>query len=93
MLVEAAQSASHTKDTYLASQFAHLTSRRGHNRAAVAVAHSILVSAYWMLVRDQTYDDLGPGWLTEHKADQARTRRLVNQLEALGHTVVLDPAA
>jgi transposase len=47
MLVEAAQSASHTKDTYLASQFAHLTSRRGHNRAAVAVAHSILVSAYW----------------------------------------------
>ena len=93
MLVEAAQSASHTKDTYLASQFAHLTSRRGHNRAAVAVAHSILVSAYWMLVRDQTYDDLGPGWLTDHAAEQARTRRLVTQLEALGHTVVLDPVA
>ena len=93
MLVEAAQSASRTKGTYLAAQFAHLASRRGHNRAQVAVAHSILVAAYWMLVRDQPYTDLGPTWLTDRGAEQARTRRLVQQLEALGHTVVLDPAA
>jgi transposase len=91
MLVEAALSASRTKDTYLAGQFAHLTSRRGHDRAAVAVAHPILVSACWTLVRDQPDDDLGPGWLTNHAAEQARTRRLVNQLEALGHTVLSTP--
>lgn len=93
MLVEAAQSASRTKNTYLAAQFAHIAARRGHNRAQVAVAHSILVAAYWMLVRDQPYADLGPTWLTDHGAEQARTRRLIQQLEALGHTVVLDPAA
>ena len=93
MLVEAAQSASRTKGTYLAAQFAHLASRRGHNRAQVAVAHSILVAAYWMLVRDEPYADLGPTWLTDRGAEQARTRRLVQQLQALGHTVVLDPAA
>jgi len=93
MLVEAAQSASRTKGTYLAAQFAHLASRRGHNRAQVAVAHSILVAAYWMLTRDEPYADLGPTWLTDRGAEQARTRRLVHQLEALGHTVVLDPAA
>lgn len=93
MLVEAAQSASRTKNTYLAAQFAHIAARRGHNRAQVAVAHSILVAAYWMLVRDEPYADLGPTWLTDRGAEQARTRRLVQQLEALGHTVILDPAA
>ncbi|MGD9529511.1 MAG: hypothetical protein AB7V44_22325, partial [Pseudonocardia sp.] len=66
--------------------------RRGGKRAAVAVAHSMLVSAYWMLVRDEPYQDLGPDWLSKRN-DQAHTRRLVAQLERLGHTVVLDPVA
>ena len=57
----------------------------------MAVAHSILVSAYHMLVRDEPYHDLGPGWLDEHALAQAYTRRLVAQLQRLGHTVVLDP--
>lgn len=78
MLVEAANSAAKTKDTYLAAQFARLAARRGHNRAAVAVAHSMLVSAYWMLVRDEKYQDLGPQWLErEHDtglAPRSRTR-------------------
>lgn len=93
MLVEAAHAVARTKDTYLAAQFARLASRRGRNRAAMAVAHSILVSAYYMLVRDEPYHDLGPGWLDEHARTQAHTRRLVAQLERLGHTVVLDPQA
>ena len=37
--------------------------RRGMRRAQVAVAHSILVSAYYMLTRDEPYRDLGPDWL------------------------------
>ncbi|MFC6236937.1 transposase [Longivirga aurantiaca] len=92
MLVEASNSASRTKNTYLASQFKRIASRRGHGRAAVAVAHSRLVSAYWMLVRDEPYQDLGPDWLTKRN-DEAHARRLVAQLERLGHTVVLDPVA
>jgi len=28
-------------------------------RAQIAVAHSILVAAYWMLKRDEPYHDLG----------------------------------
>ena len=92
MLVEAATAASHTKNTYLGSQFARLASRRGRKRAAVAVAHSILVSAYYMLTRDEPYHDLGPQWF-HHSDTQARTRRLVAQLQVLGHTVVLDPAS
>ena len=50
MLVEAAGSVGrmHGKN-YLAAQHARLTKRRGMGRAQVAVAHSILVAAYWML--------------------------------------------
>jgi transposase len=93
MLVEAANSAARTKNTYLAAQFARLSSRRGHNRAAVAVAHTMLVSAYWMLLRDEPYKDLGPAWLSDERDAEAHARRLVRQLEKLGHTVTLNDVA
>jgi transposase len=66
--------------------------RRGCSRAQVAVAHSILVSAYYMLSRDEPYRDLGPDWL-RRRDDESHARWLVSQLARLGHTVVLDPAA
>lgn len=93
MLVEAAGAVGrmHGKN-YLATQHARLTKRRGSGRAQIAVAHSILVSAYHMLTSDEPYRDLGADWLTRRN-DQAHTRRLVAQLERLGHTVHLDLAA
>ncbi|WP_315094723.1 transposase [uncultured Cellulomonas sp.] len=90
MLVEAAGSASRTKTTYLAGQYRRIAARRGSARAAVAVAHSILTSAYWMPVRDEPYRDLGAEWLLDPRRTTDRTRRLVHQLEDLGHTVTLD---
>src|SRR3954452_4179243 len=93
MLVEAAGSVGRMKGkNYLAAQHARLTARRGMGRAQVAVAHSILVSAYYMLSRDDPYRDLGADWLARRNTE-AHTRRLVAQLERLGHTVILDPAA
>ncbi len=94
MLVEAAGSVGRMKGkNYLAAQHARLTSRRGMGRAQIAVAHSILVSVYYMLSRDEPYRDLGADWLARRN-DEAHTRRLVAQLERLGHTVSLDqPAA
>jgi transposase len=91
MLVEAASSVSRSKQTYLAAQYARIASRRGKKRAAVAVAHSMLVSAYYMLTRDEPYREVGADWFDQRHAD-AHTRRLVAQLKRLGHTVVLDPA-
>src|SRR5215203_4577260 len=93
MLVEAAGSVGrmHGKN-YLAVQHARLTKRRGMGRAQVAVAHSILVAAYWMLKRDEPYHDLGADWHSRRN-DEAHTRRLIAQLEHLGHTVTLDSAA
>jgi transposase len=92
ILVEAAGSASRSRDTYLAAQYSRLAARRGAKRAQVAVAHSILVSAYHILARNEPYHDLGSDWL-QHRHDKAHARRLVAQLERLGHTVVLDPVA
>ena len=93
MLVEAAGSVARMKGAnYLSAQHARLAGRRGAGRAQLAVAHSILVTAYWMLTRDEPYRDLGPDWLAKHD-NKAHARRLVAQLERLGHTVILDPAA
>ncbi|WP_297626214.1 hypothetical protein [Nocardioides sp.] len=77
---------------YLAVQHALLTRRRGMSRAQVAVAHSILTTSYHVLKRDEPYRDLGPDWLAKRN-QEAHTRRLVAQLEKLGHRVVIDPAA
>jgi transposase len=58
MLVEAAGSVGRMKGAnYLSAQSARLTTRRGMSRAAVAVAHSMLVSAYFMLTRDEPYSE------------------------------------
>jgi len=93
MLVEAAGSVGrmHGKN-YLAAQHARLLKRRGMGRAQVAVAHSMLVAAYWMLKRDEPYHDLGADWHRRRGAE-AHTRRLVAQLEHLGHQVTISPAA
>jgi transposase len=93
MLVEAAGSVGrmHGKN-YLAVQHARLTKRRGMGRAQVAVAHSILVAAYWMLKRDEPYHDLGADWHSQ-RTTEAHTRRLIAQLEHLGHHVTISPAA
>lgn len=93
ILVEAAGSVGrmHGKN-YLAVHHARLTRRRGMSRAQVAVAHTILTTAYYVLKRDEPYRDLGPEWLAKRN-EEAHTRRLVAQLEKLGHTVVIDPAA
>jgi transposase len=45
-----------------------------------------------MLQRDEPYSDLGPDWLARRN-DAAHTRRLVAELERLGHTVILDAVA
>jgi transposase len=93
ILVEAAGSVGRMRGkNYLAVQHARLTRRRGMSRAQVAVAHSILTTAYYMLKRDEPYDDLGPQWL-EKRNEEAHTRRLVAQLEKLGHSVTLDQAS
>jgi transposase len=94
-LIEAAHGAARTKDTYLSSQYHRLVGRRGKKRALVAVGHSLLVIAYYVLKRQQAYCDLGSNYFEElHR--QRLERNLVRRLEKLGYQVTLtalQPAA
>lgn len=90
-LVEAAQAAGRTK-TYLGEQYHRIAARRGKRRAAVAVAHSIVVIIYHVLATGRTYEDLGYRYFDERDR-QRTTQRLVRRLVALGYTVSLETAA
>jgi transposase len=92
-LVEAAQAAGRSKGTYLAAHYARIRGRRGPAKAAVAVGHSILVIAWHLLSTGETYDDLGGDYFEKRRTSTAHQRRLVAQLEAMGHKVILEPAA
>jgi transposase len=88
-LVQAAHAVARTP-TYLGAQYRRLSGRIGAKKAAVAVAHSILVIAYHIL-RDQTdYHDLGPTYFEPRDRDRA-ARSHVRRLERLGFTVSLAP--
>jgi transposase len=89
-LCEAAWSASHTKDTYFFSQFHRIAARRGKKRALVAVAHSILVTAYHMLKYQRHYQELGVNYFDRIDRDRTQ-KRLVNRLSKLGFEVTLKP--
>jgi transposase len=92
-LIEAAQAAGRSKGTYLAAHYARIRGRRGPGRAAVAVGHSILVIVWHLLSTGQTYTDLGGDYFEKRRTGTAHQRRLVAQLEAMGHKVTLEPAA
>jgi transposase len=92
MLVGAATSASRTKGSYLRDKFYRLKARRGALRAALAIAHKILVAAYHMLAKGVPYKDLGEAYLDQI----GHTRTLSNlkrRLERLGYHVILEPKA
>jgi len=91
-LTEAAWAAKNTKRTYAAAQFRRLAARRGAKRAAVAVAHGLLIAAYYIIRDDLTYRDLGADHF-ERLSPPQLTRDLVKRLERLGHKVTLEAAA
>jgi len=91
-LVEAARAAARTKNTYLASQYHRIAARRGANRAALAVAHSILTIAYYILKRKQPYIELGPNYYEERKR-QTVVKQSIKKLEALGYKVTIEEVA
>jgi transposase len=88
-LLQAAHAAAHTKNTYLAAQYHRLAARRGSKRAIVAVAHSMLVIAYWLLSRHEPYRELGGDYF-DRQRPAATAKRLVRRLENLGYHVLLE---
>jgi transposase len=90
VLLQSAWAASNKRNSYLRAQFLRLRARRGPKKAALAVAASILTSAYYMLKYGVEYHDLGPNHFERDK--QAQANRLVRRLKALGLEVTIKAA-
>jgi transposase len=99
LLVECAWSAVRTSGR-LKARYHRLVRRFGgyrnpaaKKRAIVAIAHTLAVIIWHVLVTGRTYTDLGEDFYA-NRADPAKeTQRLIAKLEALGHKVTLAPAA
>jgi transposase len=91
-LIEAAHGAAHTKHKYFQALYRRLASRRGRQRAAVAVGHSLLVTGYHLITRQTAYEDLGGNYFDERDREAVK-RRALRRLEKLGYQVQLTPLA
>jgi transposase len=92
-LVEAAWSASRTKNCYLGVRFWRIAKRRGQQRALIAIAHTLLIICWHLLHDETTFNELGTAYLEGKDQPERRRRLLVGQLEQLGWRVELTPAA
>ena len=92
VLVEAAQAAGRTKATYVGTQYRRMTRTKGAKRAAVIVAHTLVVDLWYMLQRHQPYVDLGVDYFDQRDRDRVQ-RQAVKRLEALGYQVTLKSAS
>ena len=87
---EVAWAAVKKPETYFAAQFHRVARRRGRNKAAMAVAHSLLVVTYHVLRTGRPYRELGSDYFD--RLDAARIERHhVHRLEQLGYAVTLTP--
>jgi transposase len=89
-LLQAAHAAAHQKNTYLSAQYRRIAFRRGPKKAALAVAHSILVIAYRLIERSQDYQELGGDYFDRRRPDET-VSRLTQRLQQLGYQVTQNP--
>jgi transposase len=88
-LVQAAWGTTMKKNCYLSSQYYRLLKRLGRKKALVAVAHSLLVIIFHVLLSDQTYTELGGDYFDRHHVEQQRDYYL-RRLQMLGLKVTVE---
>ncbi len=91
-LCQGAWAVSTKKNNYLSALYRRLAVRRGSKRATIAVAHKLLVIAYYILRDGTCYSDLGADYFDRLNPEGLR-RRLTKRLEGLGFKVILEPSA
>jgi transposase len=96
VLTECAWAAGRTS-SYVGAQFRRFHRRfgkKGGQKAATATAHTLIVIIWHVLAETTAYRDLGADYFTRRfDHPDARKRRLIRELEALGHKVTIEPAA
>ena len=91
-LKDAALAAIRTNDSYLQALYRRKRPALGHGRAMGAVTHSMLCAIWHILSTGELYEDLGGDYFTRRDPER-QTKRLIAQLERLGHHVTLSEAA
>jgi transposase len=93
-LTQAAWGAGRTRKSYFAAQHRRLTTRRGAKRATIAVAHSLLVIAYYLLSDPAAkYADLGADYFQKLQAPEHQAERMIRKLKRLGYHVEITKEA
>ena len=92
-LIEAAWAAARGRTSYLSQRHARIRARRGKQRAVIATGHVILVACWHILSARVPFAELGMDYYNQRHSPEAETRRLLRRLEALGHSVIIKPAA
>ena len=87
-LVQAAHAAARTKGTSLSAPYWRLATRRSKKRAILAVAHSMLVMAYDMIQRQESYHEAGADFFDRLQPEDT-AQRLVKRMEQLSYQVTL----
>lgn len=91
-LIEAGWACTRAKGTALQARYLRIKRHRGHKKAVVAVGHQILEIAYYIMRDGVDYRELGAEYFAHRDRGRA-TRRHLQQLQALGYRVTLEPAA
>lgn len=89
-LCQSAWAASHTKDSYLGTLFRRIRSRKGEQKANMALAHQLLIIIFHILQDGTVYRELGAGYQDQRNKPKV-AQRLVERLEKLGYYVTLQP--
>jgi len=91
-LTQCAWAATKKKDCHFRNKYYRLKSRRGSQRAIVAVDHAMLKCVYVVLSQRKPYEEPKPVSLTEAQK-QRKASSLCRQLRALGYDVKIQKTA
>ena len=92
-LHDAAMGAIRVKDGHMTRKYRRIKARSGHKIAIGAVKHAILIALYHMLKNGEMYRPPIPNPDAVRKHRERTTKRLIAQLERLGHSVTLAEGA
>ena len=87
-----AMSIARAPGTYLNAKYRRIATRRGPQKANVAIQHTLLVIIWNMGVTGTLYDEPGSDYYTRLRPEAAK-QRAIHQLEDLGYRVTLDEAS
>ena len=87
----AAMACAQNPGTYLGARYRRVASRRGPQKANVAIQHKMLTTIWHMGTTGALYDDPGSDFFTRLHPERAKNRA-IHQLQAMGYHITLDRA-